>query len=155
MIFHQLFRSGSRIPVLATAALALTVASVPVTTLASDTFSESTSAKSRGAGDDENITDDTKANNPDAEMATPPDKGGEAARAGCKIKVDNWTPWKIQVFVNGVYRGLIQSWGDGRGYYGGARHTLYGVADFTDGSRRTWGPSAFNCRGSYTWKLNR
>lgn len=30
---------------------------------------------------------------------------------------------------------------------------LYAVADFTDGSQKTWGPRVASCSGSYTWGL--
>ena len=147
---------GSRILITAMASVALGLAFAPATAFASDTFSESAAQTSRGAGsEDENITDYSSENDPDDETAAPPEKGGDVARSrGCKITVDNWTKWKIQIFVNGVYRGLVPTYGAIKGAFNGSRHAIYAVADFKGGKQLTWGPRTFNCNGSYTWKLN-
>jgi len=154
MTIIPLTQFGNRILITAVASIALGLALAPATVLASDTFSESAAQKSRGAGEDENITDNSSKNDPDDETAAPAEKGGDVSRsAGCKITVDNWTKWKIQIFVNGVYRGVVPKYGEVKGAFSGARHAIYAVADFTDGQRLTWGPNTFNCSGSYTWKL--
>jgi hypothetical protein len=114
-----------------------------------------TDAQPSGAtGTDENIKNPSEQNNPDSAIKAPPDKGGEKTRAGvCHFHVDNRTPWKIQIFVDGDYVGLVAPWGDSTGTYDGGGHMVYGRARFTKGPDITWGPSRISCLGSYRWRL--
>jgi hypothetical protein len=110
--------------------------------------------KQSAAGQDENIKSRSDQNDPASAPKAPPDKGGEKTRGGvCYFLVDNRTPWKIQIFVDGDYVGLVSGWGDARGTYAGGGHTIYGLATFTDGSRITWGPTQISCLGTYRWRL--
>ena len=110
--------------------------------------------KSRGTGPDENIKSQSTQNDPNNASKAPPTKGGEKTRGGwCDFRVDNRTPWKIQMFVDGDYVGLVSGWGNASGSYSGGSHVIYGVADFNDGSKITWGPNSISCFGTYNWRL--
>jgi hypothetical protein len=107
--------------------------------------------KSRGGGEDENIKSSSAANDPEAAPPAPPEKGGDKTRGSlCYLTVDNYTEWKIQVYVDRDYVGLVSSWGKSTGSYGGGSTRLYAVADFTDGTRYAWGPRVITCNGGYT-----
>jgi hypothetical protein len=115
-----------------------------------------TAQKARGGGaEDPNIKSGAAQNNPDpaAGPKAPPDKGGEKARGGCNLVVDNFTPWIIKLYVSGIYVGTVSAWGKASGYQSLSDLILYAVADFTDGSQKTWGPRVASCSGSYTWGL--
>jgi hypothetical protein len=115
-----------------------------------------TAQKSRGGGaTDENITSKSVENDPNPETAppAPPEKGGEKTRGGCYLTVDNHTSWKIQIFVNGNYVGMVSAWGTADGYQSASNFRVYAVADFTNGDQMTWGPRVVSCRGSYKWNL--
>jgi len=116
---------------------------------------ETKAAQSRGGGADENIKSKSVENNPKALPEAPPEKGGDKSRGGnvCHLLVDNYTRYKIQIFVDGDYVGLVSPWGDAKGsYIPNGFYTFYGVADFTDGSRLIWGPTRDYCE-DYYWKL--
>jgi hypothetical protein len=65
----------------------------------------------------------------------------------CRVDVDNWTPWKVQIYVDGTFRGLVSPWGDGVTYTGAGPTRVYARAEFTDGSALTWGPTDYDCYG--------
>jgi hypothetical protein len=103
---------------------------------------------------DENIQNPSETNDPGTAPKAPADKGGEKTRAGlCHIHVDNRTPWKIQMYVNGNYAGLVPGWGDLWSTYDGGGHTMYGRARFERGPDITWGPRRISCVGMYNWRL--
>lgn len=115
-----------------------------------------TAQKARGGGaEDPNIKSGSAQNNPDlaAGPKAPPDKGGEKTRGGCNLVVDNFTPWVIKLYVSGVYVGSVSAWGKAAGYQSLSDLILYAVADFTDGSQKTWGPRVASCAGTYNWGL--
>ena len=118
---------------------------------------EQKAQKRRGTGEDENIKSRSLENKADEQAPAPPSKGGDDAKTrgarGCFVVVDNWTPWKIQIFMDGDYVGLVSAWGEASGWYSSGRHNLYGVASFYDAPDSTWGPQRISCSGSYTWKL--
>jgi hypothetical protein len=117
------------------------------------------SAKSRG-GPDANIKEDKNqvaTNDPAQEPAAPPQKGGQKQRGpnDCWLTADNYTPWYINVYVDGTYRGQLSPWGKGI-VNAGAGTTLYGRADFPNGSYNSWGPRVFTCSptGTFIWRLH-
>jgi hypothetical protein len=115
------------------------------------------SQKSRGEGKDENIKSKSVSNDPKAKMEAPPSKGGEKSRgsAYANITVDNYTPYKVQIYANGSYIGLVSGYGTAVTYSTPGQATLYGKADFDDGSSLSWGPSTYNFAGgdNFTWNL--
>jgi len=118
-------------------------------------------AKARGAGaTNPNIKNANTKNDSKQQTPPPPNKGGAARGSGpyeCGIHVDNHTPWRIEIYVDGSYAGTVNSWGDVAGITGNGATTLYGIARFENASDLEWGPTVFNCpAGSvYTWRLNR
>src|SRR2546425_10469595 len=67
------------------------------------------SNSSRGAGEDPNIKADKQQaakNDPANEPPAPPKKGGAKTRGffDCSVTADNYTPWWIDVYVDGTYR---------------------------------------------------
>jgi hypothetical protein len=116
-------------------------------------------AKKGTSGTDQNIKSDSEKNDPAQKVEPPPQKSGKKSRGlgpyPCSMHVDNHTPWLIRIYVDGSYRGTINSYGDLVGIIGNGSTAAYGVAVFTDGSTRTWGPHVFECGAgsSYTWQL--
>ena len=120
------------------------------------------SNSSRGAGEDPNIKADKQQaakNDPANEPPAPPKKGGAKTRGffDCWVTADNYTPWWIDIYVDGTYRGQVAPWGAGTVNAGAGSTTLYGRAVFDSGSVRNWGPRQFHCSsdGVFTWRLDR
>ncbi len=59
----------------------------------------------------------------------------------CRLRVDNHTPWTVQIGVEGRYNGTVAPWGDAFGAYSGGTLRVFGLAEFDDGSALTWGPT--------------
>jgi hypothetical protein len=117
---------------------------------------ETKSQKSRGEGKDENIKNNSVANDPKATMEAPPEKGGKKTRgAYASVVFDNYTAYKIQLYANGDYLGVVSPFGNGKSYATPGSAELYGRADFTDGTVLTWGPqtASLDAGGTFTWKL--
>jgi hypothetical protein len=91
----------------------------------------------------------------------PKESAPVAKRAGpytCDVHVDNRTNLIIHrvYYIDGVYRGEIGPLGDLYDYNVLSGPTqLYAEADFTDGTRRYWGPSRMNCASymMFMWRL--
>jgi hypothetical protein len=122
---------------------------------------EDKSAKSRGVGEDPNIKEGKEQaakNNPDNAPPAPPQKGGGKSRGplDCWVTVDNWTPWWIDVYVDGKYRGQASPFGKGTVNAGAGGTNLYARADFSDATFRAWGPRLFVCssNGQFSWRLD-
>jgi hypothetical protein len=112
--------------------------------------------KTRGesGAKDENIKQDRAPNDPNSKMEAPADKGGPKTRGGaCRIHIDNRTPWYIDIYTDGSYRGQVSPFGDSYGYVGCGDTNFYGRATFTDGSTRVWGPSVYYVGGTFTWTV--
>jgi hypothetical protein len=116
-----------------------------------------TSQKSRGEGKDMNIKHKSEANDPKVVPAAPVEKGGKKTRdaAVSAVTFDNWTGYKIQIFANGEYVGLVGAYGKLEAYSTSGELTLYARADFTDGSALQWGPATYTMVSGvpFTWKL--
>src|SRR5262245_18477808 len=69
--------------------------------------------KGRG-GADPNIKTESGKNVAAQEPAAPPKKGGAQGRGvfDCWVTYDNYTPWYIDVFADGNYRGTVAPFGD-------------------------------------------
>ena len=77
----------------------------------------------------------------------------EAGRvARCEILVTNNTPFRVQVYVDGVYWGWV-SQSKAFTFTGivAGPTVVYGT---TEHSEYSWGPEALQCRGTATWKLS-
>jgi hypothetical protein len=118
--------------------------------------SETKSQKSRGEGKDEHIKNNSAANDPKTTMEPPVEKGGKKTRgAYAQVVFDNYTAYKIQIYANGDYLGMVSGYGKGSSYSTPGTAELYGRADFTDGSTLTWGPVTVSLDpgDTFTWKL--
>lgn len=112
--------------------------------------------KTRGDSNakDENIKKDRQPNDPNAKVEAPPEKGGPKSRGyACHLDIDNRTPWIIDIYVDGNYRGQVSRYGDLVGYVGCGDTRLYGRATFTDGSEKTWGPTVYYLDSAFTWSI--
>jgi hypothetical protein len=118
------------------------------------TAQSSKAQKARGPGaGDENIKSRSPKNDPAAQAVAPPEKGGKATRQSiCRLHVDNRSQWKVQIYVDGDYAGLMSPYGDSVGYYSCETHSVFGLAEFRDGPDITWGPTSLGLPG--TWTLN-
>ncbi len=116
-----------------------------------------TAQKSRGSGSNENVKSMSNKNDPNTVIPAPANKSGDKSRQGvCCITIDNYTAWKIQIFVDNDYYGLLFPWGNGTScVYSGAT-TIFARAQFTNDIDSEWGPRVFNCRPGqeYTWRLD-
>jgi len=113
-------------------------------------------AKNRGDSNakDENIKQDRAPNDPNAKIEAPPEKGGSKTRGGyCRVHINNWTPYRIDIYIDGDYRGEVSRWGDSYGWVGCGDTKFYGRATFTDGSVQIWGPSVYYVDGTFEWTL--
>jgi hypothetical protein len=113
--------------------------------------------KTRGQGEtDNNIKHGREANDPNANSEAPPDKGGPKIRGGsCRIHVDNRTPWYVDIYTDGDYRGQVSPWGDSYGWVGCGDTNLYGVATFRGAPDMVWGPTVYSINGTFTWSITR
>lgn len=111
--------------------------------------------KTRGGEADPNIKAPASNVNSEAKRSPAPAGKGDGAQRGAitRVHVDNRTPWIIQIFIDGEYRGVVSPWGDGYCNAISGATTFYAVADFDDGSRKTWGPRKATIDGTYTWTL--
>ena len=107
--------------------------------------------KTRGA--DPHIKQKEAKNNAKKKVEAPTAKGGTQRGADHLLHVDNRTPWKIVIYIDGENVGSVSEWGDSYGSYSGT-HSVYGVAYFEDGSKLTFGPKVVNFDdGDFTWTL--
>jgi len=112
----------------------------------------------RGSADsDPNVKTPPGPNDPAKEPPAPAKKGGQKTRGtACYVNFDNYTPWYVEAFVDGTYRGTVAPWGDLDTVTGDGPTTIYARARFTDGSMRYWGPRSGNCVDeAFRWELRR
>lgn len=112
----------------------------------------------RGSADqDPNVKVATGVNDPAKDMPAPARKGGQKTRGmACYVNFDNYTPWYVEAFVDGTYRGTVAPYGDLDTVTGDGPTTIYARARFTDGSMKYWGPRTGNCvNDSFVWSLYR
>lgn len=85
------------------------------------------------------------------EVVVPKPAESDKARADyCKVIVDNWSGYAIDIYVDGDYSGTVAAWSDGYTWAISGRTKLY--AQSTGGSMY-WGPTYIDCIYDYTWKL--
>lgn len=85
------------------------------------------------------------------EVVVPKPAENDKARGGyCKVIVDNWTGYTIDVYVDGDYAGTIAAWDEGYTMAIAGRTKLYAQSV---GGTVYWGPSYVDCNTEYTWKL--
>ena len=97
---------------------------------------------------DPNIKTENAPNSPNENGRLPVIKGGLKTRGGgdCKVIFGNYTDYRINLYVNGTYRGTAASYGDAYLYLAPNPETIvYARADFADGSFLFWGPESYDC----------
>lgn len=92
--------------------------------------------------------------NPDIANLKSEDEGDRAMIR--HVEFDNWTPWYIRCYVDGVYQGTVAPYSEmyirlpeNRTY------RFYAEARFNDGSRKYWGGINRYVSGSFKWSLYR
>ena len=95
-------------------------------------------------GEDPNI----KADRPTIDNPVP--KPEIARGEYCKVIVDNWTGYAIDIYVDGEYAGTVGAWGDGYTWAIEGQTELYGKST---GGTLAWGPVDVDCYYEHTWKL--
>jgi hypothetical protein len=73
--------------------------------------------------------------------------------ATSKVRIQNETGWVIQIRVDGRLLGVVAPNASLEGFCISGDTNLQAYADFTDGSRRAWGPSDTWINGLFVWKL--
>ena len=108
------------------------------------------SNKGTGTADDPNITTEELPNSMANRQNAPANKGGNSkGAAGCKVIFDNYTDWRVKLYVNGSYRGTVGGFDDAYLYVAPSSDTVvYARADFDDGSYLYWGPTNYDCRSN-------
>jgi hypothetical protein len=118
-----------------------------------------------GKGEDANVKDKSEVNAihgtqqkaPTGKKAGPDGKATFTDAQGtrwCVVTADNYSPYIIQIFVDGTYRGAVGSFGKGDTITLSGPTQLYARALFDDGSYKYWGPSTVNCFDNFYWKLD-
>jgi len=123
---------------------------------AAATTSTDKAKKSRGGGEDSNIKSKTPQNDPSKFNDPSPKATGKTRGSGpgyCRLHVDSRVNAYVNIFVDGDFRGTVGPGGDVYGYTGNGATTLYGRADFTDGSSFSWGPRVIDCEGAFNWAI--
>lgn len=107
----------------------------------------------RGTEKDPNIKDDSQLNDPAVKIDPPPSKGGGKTRGNlCEVRLDNWTKLIIKIYIDGKYRGTVGPFDDAVGYAIPGETSVYGRADYTDGTYSYWGPKTYSCSpGQYIY----
>ena len=100
--------------------------------------------KSRGA--DPNIKVKTRTNG-DGQESKSVQSGEKGARGGggCTAFFDNHTSYYVYCYVDGSLEGYIAPWANGSVSVANGTTSLYAVAEFSDGSKTTWGPLSKYC----------
>lgn len=109
---------------------------------------EKKEAGSKSGTSDSNIKQEYAENDPDTPMTVPSSKGGggsKGAGGNCKIMLDNWTNYAVNIYINGVYKGILYGGNESTLYYTPGSVTIYAKAPFSDGSYYYWGPTSYTC----------
>ncbi len=116
------------------------------------------SNKGTATGEDPNITTGDLPNTMNSPKTPPASKGGNSkGAAGCKVIFDNYTNYRIKLYVNGAFRGTLGGYDDAYLYVTPSRNTVvYARADFDDGSYLYWGPTTYDCQSNeyINFKMN-
>lgn len=108
---------------------------------------KATKSSTRGEGADPNIKNEKETNDPNSDMNAPEKKGGAKTRGGgyCEVRFDNRSRWFVKLYVDGTYRGTLSPYGDSVVYTGAGETSVYGRAQFDDGTFFYWGPKNYDC----------
>jgi hypothetical protein len=101
---------------------------------------------------DENVKSDSDKNDAKVVAKAPGGVRG-AGPYPCYVRVENETPWKAFVYIDGTPVGMVPRYGSMLVRTGNGISTAYAKAYFVDGSSLSWGTHVFNCDASmgYVW----
>lgn len=114
----------------------------------SEVTSTKMEATGKGMADDPNIKQEFEPNDPDTPMTVPASKGGggsKGAGGNCKVMLDNYTNYAVEIYINGDYKGVLYGGSESTLYYTPGSVTIYAKAPFSDGSYKYWGPTTYSC----------
>lgn len=102
---------------------------------------------SKGSSKDSNISEDEAPNSKSNKPEPPSSKGGtsKGSSRGCEVQLDNWTAWRVKVYVDGKFQGTMIPYGQSYTYAVPGRVKVYARADFDDGTYLYWGPRDYSC----------
>lgn len=100
--------------------------------------------KSRGADPNVKVGKRTNGDGQESKSVQSADKGARGG-GGCTALFDNHTGNYVYCYVDGYLEGYIAPWANGTVSIANGTTSLYAVAEFTDGSKTTWGPLAKYC----------
>ena len=100
--------------------------------------------KSRGADPNIKVGERKNGDGQGSKAVQPGDKGARGG-AGCTAYFDNHTGDYIYCYVDGYLEGYVSPWGYGSVSIANGTTSLYAVAEYTDGSKTTWGPISKYC----------
>lgn len=107
-------------------------------------------AGSKSGDSDPNVKEGFTENDPDTPMTMPASKssggaGSKGAGGNCKVMLDNFTNYAVEIYINGNYRGVLYGGNESTLYYTPGSVTIYAKAPFSDGSYKYWGPTTYDC----------
>ncbi len=84
--------------------------------------------------------------------AVQPGEKGARGNGGCLAYFDNHTSYYVYCYIDGNLEGYVAPWGYGSVSVANGTTSLYAVAEFSDGSKTTWGPLSKYC-SNQTYEL--
>lgn len=100
--------------------------------------------KSRGADPNIKVKSRTNGDGQESKSVQSGDKGARGG-GGCTALFDNHTSYYVYCYVDGSLEGYIAPWANGSISVANGTTSLYAVAEFSDGSKTTWGPLSKYC----------
>ena len=84
------------------------------------------------------------------ENPVPEPKEEQTRATYCKIWIDNYTGYTIDIYIDGKYKGTIPPWEKQYTWAIAGKTHFYAE---TVGRTYYWGPHWFDCNYEYTWRL--
>jgi hypothetical protein len=111
-----------------------------------------TEMRGDAANEEIRVDDELNVENPDIANLKSDDAGERAMMR--HVEFDNWTPWYIRCYVDGIYQGTVAPYSE---LYIRLPRTetyrFYAEANFRDGSKKYWGGINRYVSGSFKWSL--
>ena len=108
--------------------------------------SSDASKNEKSRGEDPNVKVSSRKNGDgQTSKAVAGAEDGARGGAGCTAKFDNHTGYYLYCYVDGYLEGYVSPYGEGNVNVTSGTTSLYAVAEFSDGSKTTWGPISKYC----------
>ena len=88
---------------------------------------------------------------PTGDQVTPKPEETASRTDYCKVYIDNWTGYTIDVYIDGEYAGSVAAWETAYGWAIAGKTKLYAKSI---GGTVYWGPVYVDCLSEYTWELS-